>query len=219
MCCQGFTHGLVGGHGGVLASAADRRGQQPLFGLEQLGGGVATLAGGVLGHHADGPLGQEPVGQPAQLLGRDGGELAAESDQDLVAGEGAGVGGQPLGAGELVEGALDGQVGHRRLVELPAGHLVGQPLRVDAALAGLLLPAAVQGFGSLMGLGRAGGMRHVLHQPARARLAVLALQAVQLGGDLLMPLGERLDQPLGHPLDGAVAPPIRLTPGDAEAAG
>jgi hypothetical protein len=175
-----FAHGLVGGHGGLLAGAVDRRGDQPLLGREQLGSGVAALAGGVLGHHADDPLGEEAVGQPLQFGRRGGGELAAESDQDLAAGEGGGVGGQPLGAGELVEGALDGQVGHRRLAELPAGDLPHQPLGVQAALAGLLPPAPIQRLGGLVGLGRAGGMRHVLHQPAGAG-APVCLQALQLG--------------------------------------
>jgi hypothetical protein len=176
MRLEGFADRRMGGHDGLLASAADRCGQQPLLGLEQLRGGVAALAGGVLGHHADGPLGQEPVGQPAQLLGRDGRERPAEGDHDIVAGERGGVGGQPLGAGELIEGALDGQVGRRRLAEFLAGHLAGQPFGVEAALAGLLLPAPVEGLGGVGGLGRAGGMRDVLDQPAGAWLALVALQ-------------------------------------------
>jgi hypothetical protein len=172
----------------------------------------------VLGHHADRPFGQEPVGQPLQLLGRDGGELAAEGDHDIVVGEGAGVGGESVRAGELVEHPPDCAAVQRRLSLVAAGDLADQPLQVDAQLPGFLLPALVQGLGGVVGLGRAGGVGHVLHQPPSALLAVLALQALQLGGDLLVPLGERPHEVLGHPLDGAVAPAVRLTPADAERA-
>jgi hypothetical protein len=102
---------------------------------------------------------------------------------------------------------------------LAADHLADQPLGVDAALAGLGLPAAVQGLGGVMGLGWPGSVGNVLDELGGARLALLALQALQLGADLLMPLGERLDQLLWHADDRAVAPAVRLSPLDAERAG
>jgi hypothetical protein len=54
-------------------------------------------------------------------------------------------------------------------------------------------------------------MHHLLHQLGRAMLA-LRLLALQLGVDLLVPLGESPPQFLGHPFDGAVAPPVGLLP-------
>ena len=172
----------------------------------------------MLGHHAHTSLGQAPVGQPLQLGRADGGELAAEGDQDLAPGEGRGVGREPFGTCQLIEHPPDGHA-VRGDVALAADHLADQPLGVDAALRGLGLPAAVQGLGGLVGLGWPGGMRHELDEPGGARLALLAFQALQLGADLLVPLGEGAHQFLGHPDDRAVAPAVRLAPLDAERAG
>jgi hypothetical protein len=60
---------------------------------------------------------------------------------------------------------------------------------------------------------------NVLDELGGARLALLALQALQLGADLLVPFGEGAHQLLGHPDDRAVAPAVRLVPLDAERAG
>jgi hypothetical protein len=106
----------------LLGRPADRRVQQPLLDLEQFGGGPAVLPDGVLGHHAHTAFGQEPVGQPLQLGRADGGELAAEGNQDLAAGEGRGVGSEPFGTYQLIEHPPDGHA-VRGDVALAADHL------------------------------------------------------------------------------------------------
>ena len=58
---------------------------------------------GPVGDHADRPLGQEPVRQPLQLGPASAGQTSAEGDQDVGAGEGGRLGGQPLRAGQPVE--------------------------------------------------------------------------------------------------------------------
>ena len=206
----------------LLSSPADRGGEQPLLHLEQLRGGVAPLPDRTLGRHHHRALGTEPVGQMFQLGRVDGGQLGAERHHYIGAGERGGLLGQPLGAGELVERPADRTpLGVQPTWQLPcpAAHPVHQPLRINAQLAGLLPPAAIQRLGGVVGLGRAGGMRHVLDELAGARLAFLAFQPLQLGGDLLVPLGERPHQLLGHAHDGLVAPPVRLPPFDPQGAG
>jgi hypothetical protein len=116
--------------------------QQPLLDLEQLGGGPAALPDRVLGHSAHTSFGQQLVGQLLQLGRADGGELAAQGDQDLAPGEGRGVGSEPVGTGQLIEHPPDGHAVRGELA-LAADHPAEQPLTVDAVLAGLVLPAAV----------------------------------------------------------------------------
>jgi hypothetical protein len=82
------------------------------------------------------PFGQETVGQVLELGGVDGGELAAQGDHDLAAGKGRRVGGQPVGAGQLIEHLAHCHAVRGELA-LAAGELADQPLGVDAALAGL----------------------------------------------------------------------------------
>jgi hypothetical protein len=53
---------VVGDDGGLLAGAVDRGGDQPLLDPEQLGGEPAALLQRPLGHHADRPFDQKPIG-------------------------------------------------------------------------------------------------------------------------------------------------------------
>ena len=194
---QGLAHRLMGGHGRLLARPAGGAGDQPLLDRQQVGGGPAALLQGPVGDHADRPLGQEPVRQLLQLGPAGAGQAGAEGDQDVGAGEGGRVLGQPVRAGQPVEQPT----GHRpsdtvrswsRLAVRP----VTSRTRVSAstsALGRLLPPAAVQGVRGLVLLGLAGGLDGPLDQPRRP-LPTVRGQPVQLGVDLAGALGEAADQ-------------------------
>src|SRR6266542_1724456 len=218
---QRGTQGVVRTHCGLLVGAANPRLDQPLFDGEQLGGGIAVLPRGVLGHDADGSLGHEPVGQVRQLVRADlslrAGELVKHlADRPLVQSSGV-LSGVPS---TLVQSCIQSRA---YLVAGPdldgSGDVADQPLGLDPQRAGLVLPAAVQRLGGLMLLGLAGGVDGELDQPAGARLALLALQPRKLGGDLLVPLGELLEHLVGHAHQLAVAPTVRGRPANPEGAG
>ena len=100
---QGLAHRLMGGHGRLLARPAGGARDQPLLDRQEVGGGPAALLQGPVGDHADRPLGQEPVRQLLQLGPSGAGQAGAEGDQDVGAGEGGRVRGQPVRAGQPVE--------------------------------------------------------------------------------------------------------------------
>jgi len=133
---QGLAHRRMGRHGRLLAGSAGGRGDQPLLDRQQLWGGPAAFLKGPAGDHADRPLGQEPVRQRLQLDPSGAGQAGAHGDQDLGAGEGGRVRGQPVRTSQLVE-QPDGRVrGHRPVlipVTCPAGQLPHQGVRVHAS--------------------------------------------------------------------------------------
>jgi hypothetical protein len=223
-----FGGGVVALPDGVLADHTDGTlGEEPIGQLLQLGG--ADRAGG---------LGGQPPPDRAQHL--PAGERGGQRGESFWAGQPVKRGRDgPLGQScrrpgrrrhRTVLSRRPARCCWRRVVVsrgpgravlaglLPPGHLAHQALRLVPEVAGLVLPAAIQGLGGLVGLGRAGLMHHLLHQLGRAVLAV-GLLAFQLGADLLVALGEPPPQLLGHPLDGAVAPPIRRLPFDSERPG
>jgi hypothetical protein len=61
-------------------------------------------------------------------------------------------------------------------------------------------------------------MHHRLHQP-RGPMHALRFLAAELGGDLLVALGEPPPHLFRHPGDRTVAPPVRLLPADSQATG
>jgi hypothetical protein len=66
---------------------------------QEVGGGPAALLQGPVGDHTDRPLGQEPIRQRLQLSPADAGQTGAEGNEDIRAGEGGRVLGQPVRAG------------------------------------------------------------------------------------------------------------------------
>ena len=135
MGAKRFADGVVGDDRGVLVGAGDRGRHQPPLHLEQLRGGPAALLQGSVGDDGHCPLRQEPVGQLLEFGLGGAGEAGAEGDQDVVAGEGGRLGGQPLRRGELVEQLTDRPLGQGRLLlAATAGHLADQAVRVDAAV-------------------------------------------------------------------------------------
>ena len=211
---QGLAHRLMGGDGRLLARPAGGAGDQPLLDREQLGGGPAALLQGPVGDHADRPLGQEPVRQLLQLGPSGAGQAGAEGDQDVGAGEGGRVLGQPVRAGQPIEQPTGHRFGHRPVlvaVGCPAGHLPDQGVRVVSALGRLGPPAVVQGVRGLVLLGLAGGLDGPLDQP-RCPLPPVRGQPVELGVDLAGALGEAADQLLGHALELPVAVGVRRRP-------
>jgi hypothetical protein len=113
MSGQGLAHRLMGDDRGVLARPAGGAGDQPLLDAKEVGGGPAALLECPVGDHADRPLGQEPVGQGLEFCPSGAGQAGAQGDQDVGAGEGGRVLGQPVLAGQLIE--------------QPTGHLGGRP--------------------------------------------------------------------------------------------
>jgi hypothetical protein len=213
---QRLPDGLVGGHARALACAVDRRGDQALLDAEQLGGGPAAFLERPVGDHADRPFGQEPVGQGLQLL-----PVGADQAGDhIFAGERGRQGSQPVRADEPVEYRR-----HQALIEPlvavghhPTGHPADEGVSVDAALGCLRSPPRVQGLRRHILLGLTGGVNGPLHQPWRSR-SPLGLEAFDLGGDLLGPLGEHPQQLGRDALELTVAMPVRDCPLDTERAG
>jgi hypothetical protein len=161
MGAQGVAHGLVGGDGRLFARPAGGTGDQPLFDRQQLRGGPAAFLECPVGHHADCPLGQEPIRQLLQVRTSDAGQAGAQGDQDIGAGEGGRGRGQPGWAGQPIELPTGHRSGHRLIlipVVCPAGHLPDQGVRVHASFGRLLPPAVVQGVRGLVLLGLAGGL-------------------------------------------------------------
>jgi hypothetical protein len=211
---QGRPNGLVGDHGGLLAGAADGRGDQLLLHGEELGGRPAALLQRPLGDHGHRPLGQEPVGQVLELGPGGTGQLAAEGGDHVRAGEGGRLGGQPVRTGQPIEHLSHRRLGHRPVlgaVGCPAGHLPDQDVRVHPPLGCLCPPAAVQGVRALMLLGFAGGLDGPLDQP-RCPLPTVRRQFLDGLVDLVGALGEAPHQLLGHPLELAVAVDVRRRP-------
>ena len=100
---QRLVYRVVGGDGGSLPCPVGRAGDRPLLDSEEVGGGPAALLQGPIGDHADRPLSQEPVRQLLQVCPSDAGQAGAEGDQDVGAGEGGRVLGQPVRAGQPIE--------------------------------------------------------------------------------------------------------------------
>jgi hypothetical protein len=100
---QGLPHRRMGGHRRVLARSAGGAGDQRLLDGQEVRGGPAALLQGLVGDHADRPLDQEPVGQPLELGPGGAGQPGAEGDQDVGAGEGGRVLGQPVRAGQPID--------------------------------------------------------------------------------------------------------------------
>jgi hypothetical protein len=99
---QSVAHGPMGGHGRLLGRPAGGAGDQPLLDGEEVGGGPAAFFQGAVGDHTDCSLGQETVGQFLELGPSGAGQAGAEGDQDLGAGEGGRVLGQPVRPGQPV---------------------------------------------------------------------------------------------------------------------
>jgi hypothetical protein len=200
---QGLTHGRMGGNGGVLAGSAGGALNQPLLDGQQVRGGPTALLQGPVGDHADRPLSQEPIRQLLQHGPSGAGQPGAEGDQDLRAGEGGRVLGQPLRAGQPVEESINSFSGHRPVLDpvgCPASHRPDQSVRVHATFSRLLPPAAVQGVRSLVLLGLASCLDSPLDQP-RCPLPPILDQPVELGVDLAGALGELPNQVLGQALE------------------
>jgi hypothetical protein len=204
---QGLPHRLMGDHGRLLARPAGGARDQPLLDRQQVGSRPAAVLQGPVGDHADRPLGQEPVGQLLELGPSGAGELAAPGDQDIAAGEGGRVFGQPVRAGQPVEQVAGRRFGHGLVlaaVGCPTGHLSDEGVRVHPTLSRLGPPAAVQRVRDLVLLGLAGGLHRPLDQPRRP-LPTVRDQPIQFGVDLAGALGEAPDKVLGHPLKLPVA--------------
>jgi hypothetical protein len=158
---QGVAHGLMGNHSRLLIGPAGHPLDQPLLDREQLRGRPAALLQRPIGDHADRPLGQEPIRQLLQLRPSDAGQPGAEDDQDVRAGEGGRVLGQPLRAGQTVEELINSFTEHRPVLDpvgCPVGHRPDQGVRVHAPFSRLGPPAAVQGVRGLVVLWFAGGV-------------------------------------------------------------
>jgi hypothetical protein len=197
---QRRPHRVVTDHGGLFAGPAGGGSDQPPFDPEELRGGPAALLQRPVGHHRHRPFDQEPVGQPLQLDPAGAGEVAAERGDDVLAGEGGRLGGQPVRTGQPVEHLGHHPLGQRRIpVQRPVGHLPHQGVRVHAALGRLRPPAVVQGVRRLVPLGLAGGLHGPLDQPRRPRPPVGG-QPVDLGVDLVGALGEPPGEVLGQAL-------------------
>jgi hypothetical protein len=167
---QGLPHRLMGDPGRLIPGPAGGAGDQPLLDCQQVRGGPAAVLQGPVGDHADRPLGQEPVGQRLELGPSGAGELAAPGDQDIGAGEGGRVFGQPVRAGQPIEQVAGRRFGHGLVlaaVGCPTGHLSDEGVRVHPTLSRLGPPAAVQRVRDLVLLGLAGGLHRPLDQPRR----------------------------------------------------
>jgi hypothetical protein len=211
---QRFAHRPIGRHGRLLPRSAGGAGDQPLLDRQQVGGGPAALLQGPVGDHADCPLGQEPIGQVLQLGPAGAGQAGDQGDQDIRAGEGGRVLGQPVRAGQPVEQPTGHLVGHCLVlvaVPCPTGHLPYERVRVHAALSCFRPPTVVEGVRGLVLLGLAGGLDSPLDQP-RCPLPPVGGQPVQLQVDLTGALGEDMHQVLGHSLELAVAVGVRRRP-------
>jgi hypothetical protein len=199
--------GLEGGpddampdHRRLLAGAAGGRSDELLLDAEEFGGGPAAFFQRPVGHHGHRLLGQEPVGQALQVGPGGAGKLAAEGNEDFLAGEGGRGRGQPGRAGQVLEHLGHRPLGHDQVLLFgPAGHLPDQGVRIVAALGRLCPPAAVQGVRCLLLLGFAGGLHCPLDQPG-CPLPPLGFQSLDLQVDLIGALGEQPDQVLGHAL-------------------
>jgi hypothetical protein len=211
---QGVAHGLMGSHSRLLIGPTGHPLDQPLLDREQLRGRPAALLQHPIGDHADRPLGTEPIRQRLQHGPSGSGQPGAEGDQDVRAGEGGRVLGQPLRAGQPVEESSNSFTGHRPVLDpvgCPVGHCPDQGVRVHATFSRLGPPAAVQGVRSLVLLGLAGGLDRPLDQP-RCPLPTISNQPIKLGVDLAGALGEPPHQCLGHALELAVAVSVRCCP-------
>jgi hypothetical protein len=100
---QGLAHHLMGRNRRLFARPVGGVGHQPLLDRQQVRGGPAALLQGPVGDHADRPLDQEPVRQLLQLGPGGPGQASTKGDQDLGAGEGGRLGGQPIRAGQPIE--------------------------------------------------------------------------------------------------------------------
>jgi hypothetical protein len=167
---QGLAHRLVGDPGCLLARPADGAGDQPLLDRQQLGGGPAALLQRPVSDHTDRPLGHKPVGQLLQLSSSGASQAGAQGDQDIGAGEGGRVRGQPLRASQPVEQPTGHRIGHRLVlvaVGCPAGHLPQQGVRVHASFGRLLTPPSIQGVRRLVLLRLPRRVHGPLDQPRR----------------------------------------------------
>jgi hypothetical protein len=146
VCRQGLAHRLMGGNGRLLARPAGGAGDQSLLDRQQVGSGPAALLQRPVGDHADRPLGQEPVGQRLQFRPSDAGHAGTKGDEDVEAGEGGRLGGQPVWTGQPIEQPADHRFGHRLVLDAvgcPTGHLPDQGVRVVSALGRLAPPPSI----------------------------------------------------------------------------
>ncbi len=216
----------------MFAASFQRAGDQVLLDVQQLQGGPAPLPPGAVGDHADRPLLEEPVRQPFQRAAVGADQLVAEGGDHFGTREGGGLRGQPLRAGEPIEYPSDrhlvrGRVGAQPVAAggclagcLPAAakHLAQQLRDVHTVLGGLGAPPLRQRGGRLLPLGLPRGMDRPLDQLGRSH-PPFGLQPLHLAVDRVRPLRERLEEVIRHAGQLAVAPPIRLTPGDPQRPG
>jgi hypothetical protein len=100
---QGIAHRLMRDERRLLARPVSGAPDQLLLDRQQLRSGPAALLEGPVGDHADRPLGHEPIRQRLQFRPSDPGQAGAQGDQDIRAGEGGRVLGQPVRPGQPVE--------------------------------------------------------------------------------------------------------------------
>jgi hypothetical protein len=137
-------HRLMADDRSLLACPANGARDQLLFDGQELGGGPAALLQCPVGDDADRPLSHEPVRQLLQLGPADAGQAGAEGDQDIRAGEGGHLGGQPVRTSEPIEQLTGHRSGHHGVlvaVGCPTGHLPDEGVRVHATLGRLLTPS------------------------------------------------------------------------------
>jgi hypothetical protein len=212
MRLQRCPHRVVGDYGRLLVGAAGGGRDQPLLDGQELGGGPAALLQRPICHHADRPLGTEPVSEIFQLRPAGPGQLAAEGGDDVLAGEGGRGRGQSVRTCQPV-----GHLGHCPLgqvlvvVACPAGHLLDQGVRVVAAIGRLCPPPTVQGVRGLVLLGLASGLDGPLNQP-RGPLPTGGLEPLHLQVNLTRSLGEGSQKLLGQDLELPVAMDVRWRP-------
>jgi hypothetical protein len=211
---QGLADRLMGSPSRLLLGPAGGCRDQPLFDGQEVGGGPAAFLQGPVGDHADRSLGQEPVRELLQFCPSGPGQTSTQGDQDVGAGEGGRVLGQPVRTGQPVEQPAGRVRGHHRArvaVGCPTGRLPDEGVRVHPTLGCLGPPPSIQGVRGLVLFGLPGGMHGPLDQ-SRRPLSTIHHQPLELGINLAGALGEPADQILGHPLELAVAVAVRGRP-------